>query len=245
MPRSNWFRGYVQAPPGVPRLLCLPHAGGSASFYYPLAQRLGAETETLAVQYPGRQDRRSEEPVAEIGRLAQHVVDALSGEDTRPLALFGHSMGAVVAFETALRLSAAGRPPAVLIVSGRRAPSRQVPETVHRRDDAGVLLELRRLAGTDARVLGDPELLAMILPAIRADYRALAGYPASQAVVDCPVVALTGDRDPVTPVEDALAWREHTTAEFASAVFPGGHFYLAEHQDEVVRLIRDAVRSRV
>ncbi|WP_406376578.1 alpha/beta fold hydrolase [Streptomyces sp. NBC_00647] len=243
MGRSTWFRGYAAAPQGVPRLLCLPHAGGSASFYHPLARRLGADMETLAVQYPGRQDRRTEEPVTDIGRLAGHVVAALDAEDDRPLALFGHSMGAVVAFETARQLSAAGRPPAVLIVSGRRAPSRQVPETVHRRDDAGVLDELRKLAGTDARVLGDPELLEMILPAIRADYRALAGYGLSAAVVDCPLVALTGDRDPVTPVEDALAWSEHTTAAFASQVFPGGHFYLAEQQDEVVRAIRDSVKT--
>ncbi|MER5387223.1 alpha/beta fold hydrolase, partial [Streptomyces sp. NPDC002688] len=137
MGRSTWFRGYAAAPQGVPRLLCLPHAGGSASFYHPLARRLGADVETLAVQYPGRQDRRTEEPVTDIGRLAGHVVAALDAEDDRPLALFGHSMGAVVAFETARQLSAAGRPPAVLIVSGRRAPSRQVPEGRRRPGGSG------------------------------------------------------------------------------------------------------------
>ncbi len=269
MARSTWLRDYHRAAPGTPRLLCLPHAGGSASFYFPLSQRLAPRAQTLAVQYPGRQDRRAEEPVADIGTLADHIVAALP-DDGRPLALFGHSMGAVVAFEVARRLAdGPSGPAAVLMVSGRRAPSRQLVDTVHERDDAGVLAELKKLSGTDERVLGDPELLTMILPAIRADYRALARYavarqeavraeaagqgsgaqsPVPQGVpvqdrVGCPIVALTGDRDPVTPVADALAWAEHTTGGFESQVFPGGHFYLADQQEEVTRTIRDALKT--
>lgn len=248
--RDAWLRGYHAGEPGAPRLLCLPHAGGSASFYFPLSRRLAPGAEMLAVQYPGRQDRHREPPIADIGDLADRIVAALPAGGGRPLALFGHSMGAVVAFEVARRLAAGpAGPPAVLIVSGRRAPSRQVAEMVHQLDDAGVLGELKKLSGTDARVLGDEELLRMILPAIRADYRALARYVAAwdaapdEAGVSCPIVALTGDRDPVAPVADVLAWAGHTTGPFESKVFPGGHFYLADQQEEVTRTIRDALKT--
>ncbi|GLY29444.1 alpha/beta fold hydrolase [Kineosporia sp. NBRC 101731] len=240
-----WCRRFRTASAKVPvvaRLVCLPHAGGSASFYLPLTRALApAGIDVLAVQYPGRQDRSSEVPVRDLGVLADRVaeaVGALPGEV--PLSLFGHSMGSAVGFEVARRLSNTGRGPARLFVSGRRAPSVFGGGTVHRRDDAGLLAEIRSLDGTAALVLQDEELMRLALPALRADYEAIELYRASpQDTVDCPVTVLTGDADPRTPLEEVAGWATHTTATCEVQVFPGGHFYLSENVDGVAGLLRE------
>lgn len=241
MTDDAWFRGFQQGPDDGARLLCFPHAGGSASSFRPLSARLAPHAEILAVQYPGRQDRRRERPAATIEELADRIHAALSTRPDRPTALFGHSMGALVAYEVARRLDEA---PAILFVSGRRAPSLRRPETSNRRDDAGLLAELKRLSGTDERLLGDEELLAMILPALRADYEALDAYrPAETAPLSCPVTALVGDADPVTSVQDAERWADHTKGPFELRVFPGGHFYLEAHADGVASAVATGLRA--
>ncbi|POM22534.1 Linear gramicidin dehydrogenase LgrE [Actinomadura rubteroloni] len=236
---AAWIRRFHPGPEGVPLVVCLPHAGGSASFYHPLSAALAPHAEMLAVQYPGRQDRRSEPFAATIDELADRIAAALRPWRDRPLALFGHSMGALVAFETARRLDDVP----VLFASGRRAPSLVRPETVHARDDAGLLAELRHLAGTQAELLGDEELLGLILPSLRADYAALDAYrlPADAEPLDCPVTVLVGDADPVTPVEEARAWEAHTTGPFDLRVLPGGHFFVADQRAAVAALILDGL----
>ncbi|WP_131770499.1 thioesterase II family protein [Candidatus Protofrankia californiensis] len=243
-----WIRRFHPVPDPALRLVCFPHAGGSATFFFPLSRELSAPAapgrpgvEVIAVQYPGRQDRRGEPAIDTVAELAEKITAALRPWAAEPLTFFGHSMGAVVAFEVARRLRAGGDAgPTLLIASGRRAPSRQRPhQDVHRRDDAGIVAELRRLAGTDSRLLGDEEILRMILPAIRADYTAIETYqPGEEALVHCPVTAFTGDTDPQTTIDEADAWRDHTTGAFGLRVFPGGHFYLAEDPGPVIAAIR-------
>jgi surfactin synthase thioesterase subunit len=244
-----WLRRYHEARPGAVRLLCFPHAGGAASFYAPLSGRLAPEVEVLAVQYPGRHDRLAEPPARSITELADAVATALADRAGRdgPLVLFGHSMGAVVAFEVARRM---GRgplaEPAALIVSGCRAPSRLRFAPVHPRDDDGMIAELHRLGGTDGGVLGDEELMRMILPALRAYYAALAAYEGGGPVtrlLACPVVAMVGADDPLVPVDDILAWAQFTTGDFASELFPGGHFYLSSHAEQVTESIRRVLKT--
>lgn len=237
-----WVSHFHPARPGSPRLVCLPHAGGSASFYFPVSAALHPDIEVLAVQYPGRQNRRLEEPVRDIHTLADRVAAALRPWCTQPLAFFGHSMGAVVAYEVALRLQRApgAAAPAVLFASGRRAPSAWREETVHQRDDDGMVRELRRLAGTESELLADEEVLRMIMPALRADYEAIETYaPRSQGQLDCPVTALIGDSDPRVTIDEARAWQGHTTGGFEMRTFSGGHFYLTAHQDEIIAMLRD------
>ncbi|MEY9890094.1 pyochelin biosynthetic protein PchC [Catenulispora sp. MAP5-51] len=273
---AAWLRRYNGDGPGAVRLVFFPHAGGSASYFFPLSRHLPADVETFAVQYPGRQDRRAEPPADTVAELAAGVVaalDTLEGPDV-PTVLFGHSLGAVVAFEAAKRLEsrlydgltagphaetegagpagpagpAAHAAPVALVVSGRRAPSRQTPENLHLRDDAGVLAELTLLGGTEEKLLDDEDLVKMILPAVRADYRALSAYvqswsESSWQPLTCPLVVMVGDSDPVAPVADALAWEEFTTGDFQSEIFPGGHFYLSGHQERVADSIRRVLKT--
>ncbi len=237
---DQWCRRYRPAANAAARLVCLPHAGGSAPFYLPVAAALSPGVDVVAVQYPGRQDRRGEPPLTDMDVLADSIVAVLDGEPELPLTIFGHSMGASVGFEVARRLGAAGRPPVRLYASGRRAPSAFRGETVHQRDDAGILAEVRRLNGTAASVLGDEELMRAALPALRADYQIAETYRCAPAdAVSCPITVLTGDADPKTTLEEAGRWAQHTVAACDVRVFPGGHFFLTQHVDAICQLLRE------
>ncbi|MET9401778.1 alpha/beta fold hydrolase [Kitasatospora sp. NPDC002965] len=234
---SLWCRRFEPAPAGAHRLVCFPHAGGSAAFFRPLATALSLRAEVVAVQYPGRQDRRTEPVIDDIGRLAEEIAAALDPWSDAPLTLFGHSMGALVAFEVALRLERAGRPPARLLVSGRSAPTAPAGVPIDPTDEE-LVADIRRLNGTDAWMLADPELLEMILPAVRGDYRAVAGYRGSpDAVLSSPISALLGDSDPRAAVDEVRRWSAHTSGEFDLTLFPGGHFYLVDRAAEVIDLL--------
>lgn len=241
---TAWLRRYHPGPERPVRLVCFPHAGGSASFFHPASARFADTAEVLALQYPGRQDRRREPCVDDITVLADRVADALRALPPKPTVYFGHSMGAVLAFETAWRLERADAGPRHVLVSGRRAPSTVRAESVHRMDDDGVIAELKLLNGTASAVLTDDEILRMALPAIRGDYRAIENYrcPADRRI-SCPITALTGDSDPKTTEDEARAWAGHTSAGFAMRVFAGGHFFLIEHQTGVNAEIGTALRA--
>lgn len=235
---SVWIRRFDPSPEATGRLLCFPHAGGSASYFFPVSRAMAPAVEVLAVQYPGRQERRAEECIEDIGELADRIAEAARPWTGRPLALFGHSMGATVAFEVALRLERDGIVPASLFASGRHAPSLYRPENVHRRPDAGLLEELRELSGTGAELLADQEFIRLILPPLRSDYRAVESYRYQPgARLACPVDALVGEDDPKAGVDEVRAWREHTNGPFALHLFSGGHFYLNNHMPAITSLI--------
>ncbi|MFJ3586821.1 thioesterase II family protein [Streptomyces sp. NPDC090127] len=239
---TPWLRRFHTAPAGAPRLLVFPHAGGNASYYFPLSAALADHAEVLVVQYPGRQERFGEPCVESLHELADLVTAELLGDAggpgaflDRPFAVFGHSMGASLAFEVACRLRDAGFPPAALAVSGRRAPSIPAPGAVHLADDEKLIADMKLLGGTDERMLDHPELLAAILPAVRSDYVATETYRfRGAAPLACPVTALIGDVDPRVDAPQALAWRAHTTGAFRLRAYTGGHFYLVPHLDAIV-----------
>ncbi|MGW4526676.1 thioesterase II family protein [Amycolatopsis sp. NPDC004378] len=241
-----WLRRYHEAESGAVQLFCLPHAGGSASFYFPVSAGLGRSVEVFAVQYPGRQDRRLEPGIDSLPVLADRLAEVLADRARRPFALFGHSMGATLSFEVATRLERAGLVPLHLFASGRRAPSCRRDESVHLLDDDGVIAEVRKLGGTNAAVLGDEEILRMALPAIRNDYKAAETYVRQPGPkLSTPITVLTGDADPKTTLEEARAWQELTDGEFELQVYRGGHFFLADHQPEVLQLISSRLAGRL
>jgi pyochelin biosynthetic protein PchC len=239
---SRWLRRYHEGADTRPTLVCFPHAGGAATFFFPLSQLLSADVNVLAVQYPGRQARRTEPCLTRIEDLADQVREVLAPYGS--VALFGHSMGAIAAFEVARRMRDEGVETTRLLVSGRSAPSRQVRTDLHTWDDDRIIAELRKLSGTDSRLLGDEEMMREALPVLRADYTAIESYRCpADAGLSCPVSVLLGDSDERVPVESALAWRDHTTGGFDSQVYPGGHFYLAEHRVSVSSRIRTLLRG--
>ncbi|WP_424187994.1 alpha/beta fold hydrolase [Actinokineospora sp. G85] len=232
-----WVRRYAERPGATRIVLCFPHAGGAASSFRGWAAHLPPDTEQWVVQYPGREDRIAH-PVVDtmpglVDAIMAHVAPALA----LPVVLFGHSMGASVAHEVALRL-AAERPGLLsrLVVSARPGPAEQRPrdEPVHLRDDAGLLAELTRLGGTAAAAFADPALAELLLPPIRNDFRLIETYRAGAGVLDVEVVAIVGADDPSMPAESADAWAAATTGPFTRHTHPGGHFYLHDHLPEVI-----------
>ncbi|MCR6487192.1 alpha/beta fold hydrolase [Amycolatopsis sp. OK19-0408] len=235
---AAWIRRFHPAPSATARLVCFPHAGGSASYFHPVSAALSPAVEVLAVQYPGRQDRHTEPLVDDLFVLADGLAEVLAAETAGPVAFFGHSMGASLAFEVARRLEPRGTRLLGLFVSGRRAPTAARDERTHEKDDEGLLAEVKRLSGTDAQVLENDELVRMVLPALRSDYKAAELYHYRPgADVSCPVVALIGDHDPKVTEAEARQWAAHTSGGFELKTYPGGHFYLNEHAAAVTRLI--------
>ncbi|MFG2502307.1 thioesterase II family protein [Streptomyces sp. NPDC048441] len=245
---SPWIRRYKPAEQARARLLCLPHAGGSASFYLPFARSFGPDIEALTVQYPGRQDRRHEPCVDSITGLADALVDEVLPWADRPFAIFGHSMGAMVAFELALRLEQRGMTPLAVFVSGRRAPSRlrENAAPVHLRDDRGLIAEVCSLSGTDPRVFEDEDLLRMVLPALRSDYKAAETYRyAPGPRLAAPVHAQVGTEDPRVTLDEARSWADHTDGGFEMDTYPGDHFYLTEQRQSVAAVVSRRILTRV
>ncbi|MGA4844503.1 thioesterase II family protein [Streptomyces sp. G45] len=243
---GEWIHRFHPTDDSEFRIVCFPHAGGAASYFYALSEALAPGLDVLTVQYPGRQDRRAEGCVENFAQLADLTYAALRrADDGRPTVFFGHSMGSILAFEVARRYQDdTGAPPAWLLASGYPAPSRLRGGTVHRRDEAGLIEELRSVGGTDPVYLENKHLRTAILEAVRGDYTAIETHPRVTGVrLDCPLTMLLGDDDPHTTVAEAEAWRDHTTGAFALRVFEGGHFYLDEYGEDVAGIISDTVRD--
>jgi pyochelin biosynthesis protein PchC len=236
---TSWFHTLDPRPDAAVRLFCFPHAGGAASAFREWHRAVPPGVEVLAVQYPGRAERTREPFVDDAHELADQVAAAMRPLLDRPVVLFGHSMGALLAYETALRIK-----PAHLVVSGRKPAHVPRPGGVHAGSEDELAAELRRLGGTAPELLADPGARDYILPIVRADYRLAESYRRRvPEPVDCPIMAIIGDRDPEVDAGAARGWAELTRAGFALHVLPGGHFYLAERRAEVIGLILDAVQA--
>jgi medium-chain acyl-[acyl-carrier-protein] hydrolase len=227
-PPNPWLVRPRPNPAAALRLFCLPHAGGAASLYRQWPDRLPAGVEVCAVQLPGRESRFREPLFARWQPLVAALAESLRAAIDRPYAVFGHSMGALVAFELVRHLRRLGMPqPAHLLVSGHPAPHRRPDEPViHALPDPQFVAELRQRNGTPDIVLDDAELMQLFLPLLRADFAVCETYVfQSDQPLDCPITAFGGlDDTPVTP-ERIDAWRELTTAAFERHMFPGDHFF--------------------
>jgi surfactin synthase thioesterase subunit len=225
-----------------PRLYIFPHAGGSAQYYAPFAEAFSSDVKRIAVQYPGRRGTHDLASFTSIPDLADRVCRMLGPLDQSDdkVAFFGHSMGALLAFEVACRFESAGNPIAVLFVSACAAPGRigyeHIPES-----DRGLLDAVSEMTGAKPEFLEDEEFAAKILPTLRG-FQAIAKYDCPpDATVSCPIFAFLGDDDEVATYEKVLPWSERTTAEFAARVFAGHHFYLNDHIPELVSHVEGKV----
>ncbi|TQJ52597.1 alpha/beta fold hydrolase [Streptomyces sp. NBC_00080] len=241
---GRWFLGGTE-PDATARLFAFPHAGGAGGVYRSWQGRMSPRVHVRPVQYPGHMGRFGEPLITRCGPLAEAATAAVLPETDLPVTLFGHSMGALVAFAVAARLEHEhGVKPAHLIVSGAPAPHLPSRASVNATLPDGELIAwLREMGGSDPSVLADDELLGMLLPVLRADlavgdtFRPYRGAPLS-----CPVTVLHGNGDALVDVAELDAWAEHTSGRTQRFALPGGHFYLHEESaDAVVRRVLDVI----
>ncbi|MFD9906077.1 thioesterase II family protein [Streptomyces sp. NPDC059063] len=225
-----WTERTEARPFAARRLVCFPHAGGSPYFFRSWGKAL-TDFEVHVVRYPGRAERISEPPATDLKGMAREVAaELLSSADDRPLAFFGHSMGAFVAYEVAHLLQERGRRVSHFFASAARGPrtTNGTPEKALALDDQSILRTLRQLGGTDAELLDNPVFLELVMPYVTADFRMVAGYAATPGPLDCPVTALLGETDTRVTPEEAAAWEQSAGGAFELLTFAGGHFYLAD-----------------
>ena len=237
---SPWFRALNRHPRCRVRLFCFPYAGGSAAVFRAWPAGLAPDIEVYPALLPSRGARMSEPPLPRISLIVERLAAEIRPHLDRPFALFGHSMGALIAFELARRLRAeAGVKPAHLFISGARAP--QIPDPdppVHDRTDAEFIKCLRELNGTPDEVLEHPDLMALMLPLLRADFEAVETYRyEAGAPLGCRVSAYGGLADSSVRREHLEGWREQTSGEFVLRMFDGDHFFINRAAPQLLRTL--------
>ncbi|GAT07969.1 thioesterase [Mycolicibacterium novocastrense] len=242
MPRiEGWLRQFHEPDsPDNMTLLVFPHAGAGASAYREFSRILSAEFRVVVFQYPGRQDRATEASLNSLPEIAAGAFrDFSKSEHNRaaPLIAFGHSMGALVAFEFVRIAEANGIDVRHLTVSAAVAPSNVATKPPHPKDDEKILNHLAALEGTDTDVFASREVMRLALPVIKADYNAFDAYSCAEGIkVAAPIHAIGGDSDPYITLGDLYGWRKHTDTVKVT-MFDGGHFYLKSHIDAVAELL--------
>lgn len=228
------------------RLFCFPPAGSGASAYRTWPHHAAPGLGLVAVVPPGRETRFSEAPLADLEDLISGAVSAIAPWAAQPFALFGHSLGALAAFEAARRLSAMGCPPAHLFVSGHVAPALGSPRApIAHLPDAEFLRGLVALGGTPPEILAVPELVELLLPMLRADFAMAEGYRATPAPpLACPLTAFGGTEDPWVGPAGLDAWGEVTHGGFERHLLAGDHFYLAPAAPRLLGRIHDQLAAR-
>jgi medium-chain acyl-[acyl-carrier-protein] hydrolase len=191
-----------------------------------------------AVQLPGRENRLRERPLSEMSAIVEGTLEALRSHLDVPFALFGHSMGALVAFELARHLRRTGEPaPVRLLVSAQRAPDlpRRRPPIAHLSAPEFVVELRRRYAGVPEAILQQPDLMALFLPCLQADMGLVERYRCDdEPPLECPISAFGGLEDPEATEAELNAWQRHTRSTFSLRRFAGGHFYLRDAGQELL-----------
>lgn len=223
MTPTPWLSCVIPVPLPSWRLVCLPHAGGSASFFNGWASAL-PEVEVHTACYPGRGRRLSEPPPNDLVALAVEIAAHIEPLCDVPVVLFGHSMGAPVALETARALQAHGVPPAQVFASGSRE-GEVLPPDENEDDEDELFRRLVEFGGTDPELAADPEFRELVTPYLRGDGAMYRAYRMSEEpVLRCSVTTIVGDIDEVA---DQRPWSRLTTGPVRHRVVSGDHFYLA------------------
>lgn len=236
-----WAVRFHPAPQAALRLFCLPHSGAGTTVYRAWAHLLAPRIEVVAVRLPGRETRRREEPFRDLAELLPRMIDGLEPLLDRPHAWFGHSLGALLAFEAGRLLTARGRVPDRVLVSGRRAPQTPARQaSVHAAPLPELVAYLRGLGGTGAEVLDDPAMVAWLEPVLRADLAMAESYEPLPFLgrLDCPMSVFGGVDDSLTTAHELHAWSTYTTRECLVRRMSGGHFFLHEPADRLVPFLR-------
>jgi surfactin synthase thioesterase subunit len=223
------------------RLFCFCYAGGNAAVYLPWQTILGPDIEVCAIQLPGRGARFGEPLPQDLGSMIPAIAQAIAPLQDRPFAFFGHSLGALLAYELTHYLREhASTLPRHLIVSGAQGPRlRTAKRRLHLLDDAELTRELVRYAGTPAQVLENPELLELVLPIVRADFRIAVEYTYRERLpLPVPVTVFAGREDEFDSIAQYEDWFHDTSVGSNLHWFEGGHFFINSANGQVLEQLK-------
>jgi medium-chain acyl-[acyl-carrier-protein] hydrolase len=241
-----WFANAQRNRRADSRLFCFPYAGGSSVVYHNWAKSLPEFVDVIPVQLPGRGMRLNTAPLTRMDGLTEQLSPVLGEFLDRPFYFFGHSMGALIAFELAhvLRMRY-GVEPEALFVSGREPPSVPGRETgIHLLPKDRLVARLRLLNGTHPDLLENEEILELILPVLRADFELVQTYSFRRGVkLTCPIRAFGGSQDPDANKEIIRQWRDFTSGPFSMEIFEGDHFFIHQQRDQVLACLSRALSN--
>lgn len=240
---SSWFSVLSKGKTAAAlRLYCFPYAGAGHTVFQHWRALLADEIELALIKLPGRGARFSEPHAESLDELAQALAQSIAETTDGPehFSFFGHSMGALLAFETARALQKRGLSPRALLVSARTAPvAHGWRERLSDLPDAAFLEVIRSMNGLPQEVLDNPEWLALFLPIIRADFALCENYRYRSGLpLACPIQVVAGRDDASVPLALLDGWAGETLAGCQSRLFAGGHFYLFEHEAELLELMQ-------
>lgn len=235
---NTWFVTLNPNPRARLRLFCFPYAGSGVMIYHNWADQLPSDIEICLARLPGREGRLREAPLTHLAPLLQLISAEIRPLLNKPYAFFGHSMGAIIAFELA-RILRHEREPEHLFISGRRAP--QLPRdepTTYQLPEAEFIAAVRKLNGTPSEVLEHPELMKLMLPLLRADFEVCQTYSFVPGTpLNCDMTILGGLKDWDVPRQSLVAWSEQTTGACTVRMLPGDHFFLHSSQTLLMRVL--------
>lgn len=239
---QSWFMNTAVNSREHLRLFCFPYAGGGASIYRDWNEKLPPNISICPIVLPGRDRRTMEKPLDSVDDIVRQLVIAIRPFLDQPFAFFGHSMGALIAFETARQLYDKHHVfPTHFFASGKSAP--QLPyskKILHTLPDDQFIEELRQLQGTPEEVLQNEELLQIVLPRLRSDFTVCETYMYRTGTpLDCPLTVFGGSEDYEVSMDSLQAWKEHTCGSFQVELFEGNHFFIHPQEEMIIRHISD------
>lgn len=243
---SSWFVIPKPNPSATLRLFCFPYAGAGASVFKDWVSLILPEVELVIIQYPGREERYSEPLHNKLDSLLPELSKALLPNLYKPFIFFGHSMGAGIAHRLLINWHLKGIAQAQhLIVSGARAPQLTLGRPLSSRLDDGQFLDLLHTrGGMPEELLQNAELMAILMPRLRADFElAETMPPVMDSPLNCPISAFGGDHDSEISLDDIGAWQLQASSSFKAYPFEGDHFFIQNARDQVINTINGLLAS--
>jgi len=227
------------------RLFCFPYSGGAAHVYSKWHEKLPSDVEVIAIQYPGRSSRFIEPLVTSMADMVRGAYDGIQHLLDRPFALFGHSLGAAIAFELCRKLEQDGQKPVFLFPSGRNAPHIDTDrEEIHSLGEAEFTEEIRNFNGTPKEVLDNPELMELMIPILRADFTISETYTFQDGPkLNTPIRAFGANSDPHVQEEGVIGWGEYGQGDFKSHIFEGHHFFIQDETSDFFNVLANYLQK--
>lgn len=222
------------------RLCCFPYAGGNTQIFNGWQQELGSDVEVVAIELPGRGRRFGEIAISSLDRMSDQLVEEIRHLEDMPLAFFGHSNGALIAFDVARKMQARGmKGPQLLMLSAKKPPHLLSENKMHLLPDDALISELRTYNATPEEVLNTPELMEIFLPVLRADFALSETYHHDNDYrYSGRMLVFGGDSDRNIGKEDLFGWSEYATGDAPVRLFTGGHFFIHSNRRELLRVVR-------